>query len=64
MKLRPMGDITFSLENIVQEMVDGHDLQWGEILNIIKGYLEVHYPNAREEYTDGTHPVFYYGPKL
>jgi len=62
-KLRPLGAITGDLEPLLLEMVETHDLQWSEVLNIIRGYLEVHCPDAREEYTDGGHPEFYYGPK-
>jgi hypothetical protein len=61
-KIRPLGDITHDLEKTLQEMVERHDLQWGEILNIVRGYLEVHCPEAQEEYLDGSNPVFYYGP--
>lgn len=61
--MRPLGDITSDMETLISEMVDDHDMQWGEILNIIRGYLEVHRPDAQEEYEDGGHPTFYYGPK-
>ena len=60
--MRKLGDIAGDLELVIQEMIDDHDLQHGEILNIIRGYLEIHYPGAREEYEDGTNPNFYYGP--
>jgi hypothetical protein len=43
-------------------MIDGHQLQWGEVLNLIFGYLLIHFPNARETYEDDSHPVYYYGP--
>jgi hypothetical protein len=59
--MRPMGEITQDLEDLITEMVDQHDLQWGEILNLIFGYLLIHFPNARETYEDDSHPVFYYG---
>lgn len=62
-KLRPLGDVTSDLEPLLLEMVIEHDLQHGEILNIIKGYLEIHCPDAQEQYTDGTLPVFFYGHK-
>lgn len=61
--MRGLGDLTHDLEAVILEMVDDHDMQWGEILNIVRGYLEVHAPGAREEYVEGGHPVFYYGPK-
>jgi len=60
-KLRPLGEITQDLEPLLLEMAVEHDLQHGEILNIIRGYLEIHVPDQKEQYTDGTSPVFYYG---
>lgn len=61
-KLRPIGEITSDLEPLILELVEGHDLQWGEILSLMHGYLQVHCPGAREEYDEGGHPEFYYGP--
>lgn len=65
-KVRPLGQILFDLEDVLLEMVD-HDLQWGDILGLVYGYLMVHAPDAREEYTDqgvdGKHPEYYYGPR-
>jgi hypothetical protein len=61
-KVRPFGHVLLDLEKIMLEMTDQHDLQWGDILNLVRGYLEVHCPEAREEYTAGGHPEFYYGP--
>ena len=58
---RPLGEVTSDLEPLLLEMAYNHDLQHGEILNIIRGYLEIHAPEQRERYTDGTNPVFYYG---
>jgi hypothetical protein len=60
-KLRSCGKITADLEPLILELVD-HDLQHGEILNLIRGYLEIHCPGAREQYEDGGSPVFFYGP--
>jgi hypothetical protein len=60
--LRKMGDILLDHETILQEMIE-HGLQWGDILNLTRGYLEVHSPGSQEEYVEGGHPEFYYGPK-
>ncbi len=49
------------VEDILTEMVDDHDLQWGDILNLIYGYMVVHLPGAQEEYEEGGSPKFYYG---
>lgn len=62
-KLRPLGDVTQDLENVLIEMAINHDLQWGEILSLVHGYMMVHLPQQQEQYTDGTTPVFFYGPK-
>lgn len=56
-----MGDILLEQEVVIQKMIK-QGLQWGDILNITRGYLEVHAPEAREEYISGGYPVFYYGP--
>ena len=61
-KLRRLGDIMLDMEPLILEMCNDHDLQWYEILNLVRGYLEVHCPGAREEYTAGGNPIFYYGP--
>jgi hypothetical protein len=61
--VRRLGDILFDVEDLMTELVDEHDMQVGDILNLIHGYLVVHCPGAFEEYEDGTKPVFFYGPK-
>lgn len=61
-KVRKLGTILLELEILLLELVD-HDLQWGDILSLIYGYLMVHAPGAQEEYDDGTHPIYYYGPQ-
>lgn len=63
-RLRKLGDIMLDMEELLIELADNknHDLQHGEILNLIRGYLEIHYPEQKEEYMDGTNPIFYYGP--
>ena len=62
-KLRPLGEVLLDLEPLLLEMVVQHDLQFGDVLNLVYGYLEVHCPGAKEEYDDdGKSPVFYYGP--
>ena len=61
--IRPLGQVTLDLEPLILEMAIDHELQHGEILNLIRGYLEIHCPTSKEEYMDGTHPEFYYGPE-
>lgn len=63
-RIRPLGDITGDMEPLLLSMVYDHRMQAGEILNLIRGYLEIHCPECFEEYEDGSgRPVFYYGPK-
>lgn len=61
-KKEKMGDILLEHECVLLKMVN-QGLQWGDILNLTRGYLEVHAPDAQEEYTAGGHPEFYYGPQ-
>lgn len=61
--MRPMGDVLLDLEVVISEMIDDHDLQHGDVLSLVRGYLEIHYPGAKEEYVDGDEIVYYYGPK-
>jgi len=61
-KVRPLGHTLLDLEKLLLEMTVDHDLQWGDVLNLVRGYLEVHVPGAQEKYNAGGSPVFYYGP--
>lgn len=61
-KIRPLGHTLLDLEKLILEMCVDHDMQWGDVLNLVRGYMEVHVPGAQEEYTSGGNPVFYYGP--
>jgi hypothetical protein len=63
-ELRPLGKVTGDMEKLLLEMVDGHDMQWHEILGLVHAYLVVHAPDQQETYTsDGSHPIYFYGPK-
>lgn len=60
-KIQPLGDLMLELEEVLDK-ISAHDLQWGEILGLVKSYLEIHRPDLREEYVNGGHPMYYYGP--
>lgn len=60
-KIRPAGTILLEMEPLILELMETHDLQYGDFLGMMYTYLLVHYPEGREEYEDGTHPEFYYG---
>lgn len=61
---RRLGDILLDLEPLIAEMIDDHDLQWGDVLNWLHGHLQIHHPDNNEVYVDdNSNPEFYYGPK-
>lgn len=60
--MRKIGNVLLDLEPILDEMCD-HGLQLGDILALVKSHIEIHRPDAIEEYLDGTHPEYFYGPK-
>lgn len=62
--VRKLGDILLDLEQILDEMVDSHELQFGDILALTYTHLEVHRPDAKEQYISGGNPKFYYGPEV
>lgn len=62
-KLRPLGDITQELEPLLCEMAVNHKLQRGEILSLIVSYIDIHLKDCIEEYEDGSHPEYRYGPR-
>lgn len=55
-----MGTILLEMEPLIQEMMDGHDLQHGDFLGLMDHYLLIHYPGHKEQYLDGTVPVLSY----
>lgn len=57
-KLRPLGEITADMEPLLFEMVEGHKLQYQEVVYNIISWLETHYPEAKPRYTDGNTWVF------
>lgn len=60
--MRALGEVLLNLETTLEEMVDDHDLQWGDVLGLVAVWLQIHRPNAQEVYLDGSHPIFNYGP--
>ena len=60
--MRKIGNVLLDLEPLLDEMVDA-GLQTGDILALVKSHLDVHRPDAQEEYEDGTSPVYFYGHK-
>jgi len=62
-KIRPAGQILLEMEELRNELLDDHDMQWSDLLYELYGWLMVHRPDSREEYVEGGHPEFYYGPK-
>lgn len=62
-KLRPVGEIMFDVEDVLNELCVDHDMQWHEVLGLVHASLRVHFPESRETYMDDTHPEFWYGQK-
>ena len=60
---RKAGDILLDLEPLFFELVEDHEFQMGEMLALVKCWIEIHYPEAIEEYQDDTRPIYFYGPK-
>ena len=50
----------FELEDLLHKLTEMHGLQHGEILHLVYGNLQIHFPESIETYEDGTNPVFYY----
>lgn len=61
--MNKMGDVMFTVEDVVTQMAEEHDMQKGEMLSLFAQYIDNHFPGAIEEYEDGTHPIYFYGPK-
>ncbi|HEY5688560.1 MAG TPA: hypothetical protein VIS27_09680 [Yeosuana sp.] len=60
---KTIGKLMLEMEVLLDEMIDQHELQCGDIMNLVYGHLVSHRPDAFEEYVDeGTVPKFYYGP--
>jgi len=62
MSKQSIGDILLELEAVIDKMADS-GLQWGDIIGLVYFHLMIHRPDAQEEYTDGSKPELYYGPK-
>ncbi len=60
-KIRPMMEILLEMEKLRLEMITDHDLQWGDMIFELYGWLMVHAPEQREEYMDDSYPQLYYG---
>ena len=61
--MRKFGEILLDLEVLIDEMVDDHEVQLGDLLSLVKSHVDIHRPDAIEEYEDGSNPVDYYGPQ-
>ncbi len=63
-KIRPWGQILLDAEALIDEAIDDHDVQWGDLIKWLLGHLESHRQDAREEYVaDDSYPVNFYGHK-
>ena len=62
-KIRPLGKILLEIEPLLEELVDQQELQAGDILYLLYGWIKIHRPDCIEEYLDGTNPILEYGSK-
>jgi hypothetical protein len=60
-KIRPLGSILLDLEIILDEMIDSHELQEGDLYGLIFSHIDIHRPDIKEKYVDGGSPFRYYG---
>lgn len=61
--MRKFGDVMLELEEIIDELIDDHEVQWGDVFYLVYGHLKIHRPDAQEQYEEGGSPEFYYGPR-
>lgn len=63
-KIRKAGDILLDLEPLLFELVE-HGFQRGDILALVKLWIDVHAPSCIEVYNkNGTSPDMFYGDLL
>lgn len=59
-----IGHTLLQLEQYLEQLVDVHELQRGDILALVDVWCQVHRPGCIEVYTaDGSSPTLQYGPK-
>ena len=61
--MKTINELMFEIEQTVSDMIYKQDMQKGEVLALVEQYINVHHPEAIEEYSqDGTNPIYFYGP--
>lgn len=59
--MRQFGQILLDLEVLLDEMIDHHDVQMGDVLSLVFSHIKIHRPDAVEVYSkDNSNPVFKY----
>lgn len=62
--MRKFGDILLDMEVLLDEMIDDHECQCGDILSLIYSHIEIHRQDCIEVYEeDNSSPVFSYKAK-
>lgn len=59
-KKRTVGYIFLKLEELIDELIDDHGFQWGDIIYWVYGHLMIHRKDAQEVEEDGSNPVLKY----
>lgn len=62
--MRPIGEIYCDLEVLLDEMIDDHQVQMGDVLHWVHGHLQFHRPDCIEQMVNKRYmPVFSYKAK-
>ena len=62
-KSKNIGSLLLEHEKLLEQMIDLHGLQAGEVLALTYAWINIHRPECVELYEDGTSPVYFYGPR-
>lgn len=54
--ITPFGDLMLNLEEVLEAMIDEHDVQRYELCALVDAWVKVHRPESVETYLDGTQP--------
>lgn len=54
--ITPFGNLMLELEQVLEAMIDEHDVQRYEICALVDAWVRVHRPESVETYLDSTQP--------
>jgi hypothetical protein len=59
--MRTIGHTLLELEPLLEELVHTHELQKGDVIALVASWIDIHAPEAIEQYVSGGIPQLYYG---